>query len=84
MPDIENSKPALKDDEKPMCPICRDHRLETARFGKEIEIDGVAREVHELECWLCLECGATTIFKDQHTRNDKRIEAAQTHHGKKT
>ena len=70
----------MNDDEKPMCPICRDCLLETARFSKSIDIDGVAIEVPELECWLCLECGATTIFQDQDTRNARRIEAAKSRH----
>lgn len=67
----------LKDDEKPLCPICRDCRLETARFSEKIEIGGIAREVPELECWLCLECGATTILQDQRIRNKKRMDAAR-------
>lgn len=73
---------AVNNDEKPMCPICLDCRLETARFSKKIDIDGAAHEVPELECWLCLECGATTIFQDQHARNAKRVEAAEARLGK--
>jgi len=72
----------VKNDENPMCPICLDCRLETARFSKTVEIDGITHEVPELECWLCLECGATTIFQDQHARNAERIDAANARHGR--
>lgn len=74
--------PAMNNDEKPLCPICRDCRLETARYSTKIEIDGEMQEVPELECWLCLDCGATTILQDQQVRNSKRIDAAHARHGK--
>jgi len=64
------------DDEKPLCPICRDCRLETARFSRKIGHRGRSIEVEELECWLCLECGATPEFDDQRRRNQQRIEQA--------
>jgi len=74
----------MKDDEKPLCPICRDCRLETARFSKQIEVGGTAIEVHELECWLCLDCGATPEFDDQRKRNQQRLELAIEKHKRAT
>jgi len=68
---------AAVEDIKPICKICRNCELETARFSNSIEHDGKRIEVHELECWLCLECGAEPIFDDQRKRNDERFARAR-------
>ena len=67
----------MNNDEKPFCPICIHYRLETARFSKKIQHKGSEIEVAELECWLCLECGAMPVFADQQKRNDKRLKNAR-------
>lgn len=66
----------MMDEDKPLCPICRDSRLETARFAKAVRHGGREIQVEELECWLCLECGVNPEFEDQRERNQARIASA--------